>query len=118
MIRENPKTFFDKWKRETPGETLLAMLACPDLTFLVSQSRMCGSQVQISGSPNSEFHTYQFAEALREYHRAICPPNAVEAYESALDDRRAANERADLAGAKLTPFLRDEIVRKREREYR
>lgn len=80
---ENPKTYLDKFKRPTPGETILAMLAEPSMTMHVSQSRMCGSAVEIRVS-GRDWHTYQFEDALRRYQVEQTDSEAAKAYEAAL----------------------------------
>lgn len=103
---ENETTFLEKFKRDTPGETLLAMLAEPTLSFAVTQSRYKGSAVQIEVS-GDDWHTYQFRDALRRYqieqHHA---GEAADIYRKRLLQHWEMGAQIEAARGSVPPFVR------------
>ena len=63
---DDPRAFLDKYKRDTPEATILAMLAEPTLSIDCKSERYAGGFVEIRVS-GKVFNTYQLLDALKRY---------------------------------------------------
>jgi len=100
---------FEEFKRDTPEETILAMLLHHGVSIKIESSRICGAHIEVSGS---RFNVYQFTQAFEQLRANKVEPADVRELETRCAELETARKRLEESVQKLPPELAHSITKK------